>query len=83
MGAYNAQLSGAAGIGALAMYASDRRLKRNIERIGTHPLGIGIYEYDIFDRHEIGVMADEVLQVMPEAVVTMPSGFYAVNYAML
>jgi hypothetical protein len=83
MGAYNNQVSGGAALGAAAIAASDRRLKRNIERIGTHPLGIGIYAYDIFDRHEIGVMADEVLQVMPEAVVTMPSGFYAVNYAML
>ena len=83
MGAYNNQVAGGAALGAAAIAASDRRLKRNIERIGTHQLGIGIYAYDIFDRHEIGVMADEVLTVMPEAVVTMPSGFYAVNYAML
>ena len=28
-------------------------------------------------------MAQEVEKVMPEAVVTMPNGFKAVNYAML
>lgn len=81
---------GSAGIGAYGLMnaapmlaASDRRLKSNIRRIATHPLGIGIYEYDIFGKHEIGVMAQEVLEVKPEAVVTMPNGFYAVNYGAL
>jgi hypothetical protein len=58
---------GGAGIMGLGMY-SDRRLKSNIVRVGTHPLGIGVYEYDIFGRRERGVMADEVKTVMPEAV---------------
>jgi len=71
------------GSAALPYMFSDRRLKRNIKRIGTHATGIGIYEYDIFDRHEIGVMADEVLAVMPDAVIQHPSGFMMVNYARL
>lgn len=82
---------GSAGIGAYglmnaapaAMMFSDRRLKSNIERVGTHKLGIGIYEYDIFGRRERGVMADEVEKVKPEAVVEMPNGYKAVNYGML
>jgi hypothetical protein len=74
---------GAAAIGAPAGTFSDRRLKSNVERIGTHPLGIGIYEYDIFDRRERGVMADEVLTVRPEAVSVHPSGFYMVDYGRL
>ena len=69
--------------GGLAALFSDRRLKSNIERVGTHPLGIGIYEYDIFDRRERGVMAQEVEQVMPSAVIEHPSGFKMVNYAAL
>lgn len=81
MGAYNSQLSGAATIGAAAI--SDRRLKRNIERVGTHPLGIGIYEYDIFERREVGVMADEVERVLPQAVITGADGYKRVYYAML
>jgi len=62
---------------------SDRRLKSNIERVGTHPLGIGIYEYDIFGERQRGVMADEVETVLPEAVAIHPSGYKMVNYGML
>jgi hypothetical protein len=61
----------------------DRRLKSNIERIGTHPLGIGIYEYDIFEAAQRGVMADEVEAVRPEAVITRDDGYKMVNYGML
>jgi hypothetical protein len=66
-------------MGAYAM--SDQRLKSHIERVGTHPLGIGIYEYDIFDRRERGVMAQEVLTVKPDAVAMHPSGYLMVDYA--
>ena len=66
--ANTAALSGLAGTGAMALAFSDRRLKHNIVRIGTHKLGIGFYEYDIFGKRETGVMADEVEKVMPSAV---------------
>lgn len=81
----NAMTSGLFQIGAAAVpYAlSDRRLKSNIKRIGTHDLGIGIYEYDIFGEHERGVMADEVEGVLPQAVAMHPSGFKMVNYDMI
>lgn len=69
------------GAGIIAM--SDRRLKSNIVRIGTHPIGIGIYEYDIFGDRQIGVMAQELLEVMPEAVLQHPSGYLMVNYGRL
>jgi hypothetical protein len=62
---------------------SDRRLKSNIERVGTHPLGIGIYEYDIFGERQRGVMADELEIVLPEAVAVHPSGYKMVNYGLL
>ena len=89
MAAYNAMMSGAtsaagtaAGAG-VGMY-SDRRLKKNIKRIGTHALGIGLYTWDyIWGQPFSGVMADEVEKVMPEAVGTHPSGFKWVNYKML
>ena len=65
-------------------FISDRRLKSNIVRIGTHPLGIGLYEYDIFGERQRGVMADEVEQVMPEAVTTLPThGYKMVRYDLL
>jgi hypothetical protein len=62
---------------------SDRRLKYEIEQIGTTNYGLPLYEYTINGERQRGVMADEVLQVMPEAVVLHPSGFYQVNYRML
>ncbi len=84
--AYNAKMglfgdiAGAAG----AAYPSDRRLKSNVVRVGTHPLGIGVYEYDIFGDRQRGVMADEVETVKPEAVTTHPTeGYKMVYYGML
>lgn len=95
--AYNARMansgnmmSGAMGMlgqiggAALPLIFSDRRLKTQIKRIGTHAKGIGLYTWRyIWGLPSVGVMADEVEQVMPEAVVTMPNGFKSVNYAML
>ncbi len=83
---YNAQVGGLydlAGTIGGAVISSDRRLKSNIVRVGTHPLGIGIYEYDIRGERQRGVMADEVLTVMPEAVLTGDDGYMMVNYGML
>lgn len=74
---------GAVGGGLMGAIASDVRLKSNIKRIGTHKKGFGIYEYDIFGRHEVGVLAQEVEQVMPEAVTLHPAGYKQVYYAML
>lgn len=73
----------AGSLGSAAIMASDRRLKSNIVRLGTHPLGIGIYAYNIFGERQLGVMADEVEQVKPEAVLTHSSGFKMVNYGAL
>ena len=83
--AQNAGLYGLLGAGGAAgiMKYSDPRLKSNVVRVGTHPLGIGVYEYDIFGNRERGVMADEVEAVMPEAVALHPSGYKMVNYGMI
>ena len=85
VGQNNAFTSGLFQIGAAAApYAfSDRSLKSNIARIGTHPLGISIYEYDIFGHRSVGVMADEVEAILPDAVATHGSGYKMVNYSMV
>lgn len=97
VGAYNAKMgllgglatgigmaaSGPAGLSGFFTGTSDRRLKSNIVRVGTHPLGIGIYEYDLEGKRQRGVMADEVEKVLPEAVVMRPDGYKMVNYGML
>lgn len=59
---------------------SDRRLKSRIRRIGRTKHGLGLYRYRIFGREKIGVMADEVLEVMPLAVTRHPSGYLMVDY---
>jgi hypothetical protein len=74
---------GGAALGAPIGTFSDRRLKSNIVRLGTHPIGVGIYEYDIFGGRQIGVMAQELMEVMPEAVHQHPSGYLMVDYGRL
>ncbi|EJN10473.1 hypothetical protein PMI42_06249 [Bradyrhizobium sp. YR681] len=74
-------LGSAGGIGALAMF-SDERLKENIEPVGKLYDGTNIYRYNYIDSlvPHIGVMAQEVEQDRPDAVVEI-GGFKAVNYA--
>lgn len=71
------------GFSAAGAGGSDRRLKSNIVRIGTHPLGIGWYKYSIFGIKTQGVMADELLVVKPEAVYTGSDGYYRVKYDLI
>jgi len=71
--------------------SSDRRVKQSIVRIGTHPLGIGLYLFEYLPQlrdalghgRRFGVMADEVEQVLPQAVGTHALGHMTVDYAML
>ncbi|MFN4261960.1 MAG: hypothetical protein ACK4RK_21985 [Gemmataceae bacterium] len=81
-GALQAFAPAAAKAAATAIF-SDRRLKSNVVRVGTHPLGIGVYDYDIFGHRTRGLMADEVRQVRPAAVHIGPGGFDMVDYAMI
>ena len=63
---------------AYAIFASDRRMKENIEQIGVSNSGINIYEFNYKgsdDRYQ-GVMADEV----PWAVVERSVGYNMVDY---
>lgn len=61
---------------------SDRRLKQDIVRVGTHSLGIGLYEFSYVGRtgRHTGVMAQEVLSVAPHAAILGADGFYRVDY---
>jgi hypothetical protein len=68
-----------------ALFMSDRRLKTDITKLYERPDGLGVYLYRYIwgPARFIGVMAQEVLKVKPAAVVTMPNGFYAVDYAQI
>lgn len=81
-----ALLGAGAQLGA-AYIKSDPRLKQNIELVGRDErTGLNLYEFAYKDApHERwrGVMADEVLQVMPSAVHTNEEGFMSVDYGAL
>lgn len=71
--------------GTVATAFSDRRLKTDIEKLGEREDGLGVYAFRYLwsPARFIGVMAQEVLKVKPEAVIHTPSGYMAVNYGAL
>jgi hypothetical protein len=64
---------------------SDMRLKEGISRIGTTVFGLPLYRFSYTGQKEVyaGVMAQDVLNVMPSAVSVGDGGFYRVNYGVL
>lgn len=83
---FNTILGAATGAGMSALM-SDRRLKKNIEPVGTDAAtNLTLYEFEYIGgtgQRYRGVMADEVAVNFPGAVFAMPDGFKAVNYAAL
>jgi hypothetical protein len=81
----------AAGIGTLVGLFSDERLKENIQKIGESKNGHNLYIWNWNDKAKdlgidsptIGVIAQEVMKYMPEAVSKDASGYYKVNYGVL
>lgn len=71
---------GSALIGALPF--SDRRLKEDIRRVGTLDNGLAVYSYRFKGEtaYQIGVMAQEVAEVMPDAVAIDGNGWMKVDY---
>lgn len=74
--------------GAASLFTafSDRRLKENIKEVGVDQrTSLTLYEFNYKDRpgtRYVGVMADEVELMYPEAVIEL-GGYQAVNYGML
>lgn len=73
-------LSAGTQLGSAAFMFSDRRLKRNIKRVGTHEIGVGIYEYTMMGIAQRGVIAQEVQSVRPDLVKRHANGYLMVNY---
>lgn len=76
--------SGSQNGGILSGLFSDRRLKRDITRIGTADNGLPIYSF-VYDNDSsgithIGFMADEVEALHPEAVAKDLLGYKIVDY---
>ena len=76
--------------GTYFMFNSDERLKENIEYVGKSN-GHNIYTWDWNDKAKElgiddptkGVIAQEVIKYMPEAVSKDANGYYMVNYGAL
>lgn len=75
----DSQMFNLLGTGAGA-YFSDRRLKREIEKIGEDDIG-GIYHFKYNDSEQLykGRMADELQKTRPNDVFELPSGYLAVS----
>ena len=77
--------------GSGVMKPSDRTLKQDIVRIGSHPLGFGLYLFrykpefrDAYGHgRRMGVMVDEVAAVAPQAITSGATGPAVVDYGML
>ena len=72
------------GVGKLALGASDRRLKTDVKPIGGNLAGAPLYTFKYWQdgTTHVGVMADEVKKIHPDAVHII-NGFDHVDYAML
>jgi len=77
---------------AATAYASDKRLKKNITKMGQLKSGLNIYKWEWIDgakelgadmNHTLGVIAQEAKELFPNAVVKMDNGYYAVKYGEL
>ncbi|SMF96659.1 Tat (twin-arginine translocation) pathway signal sequence [Methylomagnum ishizawai] len=62
---------------------SDRRLKADIVREGTLPNGVALYSfrYTWSQQRFVGVMADEIEAVKPQAVSIHRTGYKMVDYS--
>ena len=85
---FNQGLMGLAGAGIMA---SDIRMKENIIPMGSLPNGLPFYQFEYKPEFKdiaghgqfVGVMAQDVEMVRPEAVITNANGYKMVNYGVL
>lgn len=76
-------IGSALGLGSSLLKLSDRRMKKDVKRIGTADNGLPIYVYRYLngDAYEVGFMAQDVEKVRPEAVTEI-NGIKHVNYVL-
>jgi len=87
----NSGLMGLGGTLGAAALLSDIRTKENIVQIGIAENGLPVYIYEYKpefkaetgDGKFVGYMAHEVEDFRPDAVITRPDGYKAVNYGVL
>jgi hypothetical protein len=66
-------------------FLSDRRLKRDIVQVGRLANGLALYRYRYLwsDTEYVGVMAQDVAEAVPDAVMRGADGYLRVDYARL
>lgn len=87
-GVLGSLLSAGAQLGSAAIMASERRVKRDIVKIGAEPDGLGVYRYNyVWDEPDVpvraGVMVDEVQALRPWALGPVVNGIQTVDYGRL
>ena len=78
-----------AATGPAAIAASDSRLKTNITEAGKTSSGINLYTWEwneegkkiAGDQPTFGVIAQEVMKIIPDAVTMYEDGYYRVDYS--
>lgn len=70
------------GVGSIVA-ASDIRLKKNIHKLGELDNGLGVYQYRYIDNRGpfVGVMAQEVAEIIPEALGPRAGDYMTVDYS--
>ena len=84
-------LGGSLGAAAMPFMLSDIRTKENIHLVGAMANGLPVYEYEYKPKFKaiggfgkfVGVMAQDVEKVQPEAVIERSDGYKMVNYGVL
>jgi hypothetical protein len=73
------------GSGSTIPVMSDIRVKRDLVQVGQLDNGIHLYRYRYIwdDQVYVGVMAQEVVEIVPTAVVLGPDGYLRVDYGQL
>ena len=80
--------SGLMGLAGAGIMASDIRMKENIKQVYSLANGLPVYEYEYKPEFKdlaghgkfVGVMAQDVQKVIPDAVLTLDNGYLAVDY---
>lgn len=76
-------LGGLLGGVASGIAASERRLKKNIVKVGELPYGLGVYDfqYKSGGPKQRGVMVDEIELIRPESLGPVINGIRTVDYS--
>jgi hypothetical protein len=86
VGQQNNMINGIKDAGMAYMMFSDIRLKKNIEKVGELSNGVNIYLFNYktesdTDKRHLGVIAQELIEQIPDSVHMQDNGYYAVDYS--